>query len=539
MSELGIGRPNQEVILSKKGSHKNNVLSKIIKVKVKYKNMFFRKILVSIKNILAENKLAVILILIAAFLRFYNFYDAVTFLGDQGRDAIIIKRIVTLEHFPAIGAPTSIGAIFLGPFYYYFLSPFLLLGNFNPVGLALGVALISLAGMGVIYFFVKKYLNKNAALWMLALITFSYVQIELARFSWNPNLLPLFAFMTLYFFSRLLEKPRLITAVIFGAFFAFSLQLHYLAALLILPILTVFIFKISQEKKKSALLKAIGQAVTAFVFCSLPLVIFDLKHQFLNTNNLLKLFSSNSFIDKASYFDRFQSTLNNFFLHIFNHNFSSWCTLAVFLLSIIYYCFNFKKIRKNYLLNINYLNYFFYLIFFAFLNSPRYPHYFGAVYYSFYLVVGYQLSVVSYRFTPRSPKGKTVFKIICILFIAAYIFSNSQKYLFFQEGNSQLKRAENIAKSIIQRHPQSPYQIVALPSTETDGHIRYFLEIKNYHPMPEDTNDYVKELYVLCREEKCSPDNNPQWQIAAFKNAKIIDKWFTEDFYIYKIIHGN
>lgn len=528
----GIFNPNQEADLIKKGSHKINVLSKTIKVKVKYKNMFFRKILVSIKNILAENKLAVILILVAAFLRFYNFYDAVTFLGDQGRDAIIMKRIVTFEHFPAIGAPTSIGAVFLGPFYYYFLAPSLLFTNFNPVGLAIGVALISLIGMLGIYFFVKKHLNKNTALWILALITFSYVQIELARFSWNPNLLPLFAFLTLAFFVMMLEKPRLINAVIFGAFFAFSLQLHYLAALLIFPIGTVFVLNIIKTKKKSFLLITLGQAIAAFALCSSPLIIFDLKHQFLNANNFLKLFSSSSFIDKTSYFDRLQSTLANFFQHVFNFNFPVFIVIIFFLLALAYYLLNFNQIKKNNLLNVNYLNFFFYLIFFAFLNSPRYPHYFGAVYYSFYLVVGYWLSVFG-------KSKKTILKRLGVLFLIGYIFLNAQKYLFFQEGNSQLKRAENLAKSIIKRQPQSPYQIVAIPSTETDGHIRYFLEIKGYRPVPEDTNDYVKELYVLCREEKCSPDNNPQWQIAAFKNAKIVDKWFAEDFYIYKIIHGN
>jgi len=63
------------------------------------------------------------------FLRFYRLNDFAMFLSDQGRDAIIIKRILTGEHFPAIGAPTSVGQVYLGPFIitlllhgYYFLT---------------------------------------------------------------------------------------------------------------------------------------------------------------------------------------------------------------------------------------------------------------------------------------------------------------------------------------------------------------------------------------------------------------------------------
>ena len=78
-----------------------------------------------------KNKIYIVvlglIILAAAFLRLYRLDEFVTFLGDQGRDAIIIKRILTLEHFPAIGAPSSVGQVYLGPFYYYLMAPFLLL----------------------------------------------------------------------------------------------------------------------------------------------------------------------------------------------------------------------------------------------------------------------------------------------------------------------------------------------------------------------------------------------------------------------------
>jgi len=85
---------------------------------------------------LAEDKYflaALVLFISGLFLRFYKLNGFVTFLGDQGRDAIIIKRIVSFEHFPAIGPPTSVGQVYLGPFYYYFIAPWLWLFNFEPM----------------------------------------------------------------------------------------------------------------------------------------------------------------------------------------------------------------------------------------------------------------------------------------------------------------------------------------------------------------------------------------------------------------------
>src|SRR3989304_5417269 len=132
-------------------------------------------------------------IAIAAFLRLYNFEGFVTFLGDQGRDAIVVKRILTGEHLPAIGAPTSVGQVYLGPFYYYFIAPWLLIFRNNPIGPAFGVAIFSCLYLLINYLIVTKLFDKKIAVISTILLSFSTVLIDLSRFSWNPNLMPLFS----------------------------------------------------------------------------------------------------------------------------------------------------------------------------------------------------------------------------------------------------------------------------------------------------------------------------------------------------------
>ena len=155
-----------------------------------------------------KHKVITLIILCAAFLRMWRLGDFAMFLADQGRDAIIIKRIVMLEHFPLIGPPSSIGQVYLGPFFYYLVAPFLFLFGLNPVGLAFGVSLLSIVGIVIGYFVVQKALNEKIALVFLVLSAFSYQLIWMARFSWNPNLLPVFAFFTLYFLYKALETKR-------------------------------------------------------------------------------------------------------------------------------------------------------------------------------------------------------------------------------------------------------------------------------------------------------------------------------------------
>ena len=84
-----------------------------------------------------------ILTAIALFLRLDSIYETVTFLGDQGRDAIIMRNIATLRDLPALGPITSVGSVYLGPLYYYLMAPWLLLSGFNAVGPAIGIARFS------------------------------------------------------------------------------------------------------------------------------------------------------------------------------------------------------------------------------------------------------------------------------------------------------------------------------------------------------------------------------------------------------------
>src|SRR3989344_944786 len=487
-----------------------------------------------------------ILVLIGAiFLRFYRFEEFITFLGDQGRDAIIIKRIITFEHFPAIGPPSSIGQIYLGPFYYYLVSPFLLLFKSNPLGLALAVGFFSLLGIIASYFIVKQEFKITFALIFFVFGAFSKTLIQQSRFSWNPNLLPFFAFLTLYFFSQMLTRGAMIWAILVGAFLSFSIQLHHLAFLLFIPIIAGYLsfriyfgisFKQILNRVQDDFVKILV-SLFSFLLFSLPLVIFDLRHNFLNSRNLIKFLFEQSPAGSENVVARILETNTVFYSHLLQINVNKYLSL-IFTLLIFIFLIKKVEIKRHLFLFINLVSFVSYLLLFSLFNTSRIAHYFNPVYLSFYLIVTFVLLNFS---------KKGVIRIVLVfLAITPYLYFNLKAldYLLAARGNNQIQIAEIIADSILNLSPKTPYQTVALPYVETDGHVRYFLEIKGSRPLPADTLANPRELYILCFEKDpdrpiggCRVLGNPQWQIAAFYNAKIAKIWEVEGVIIYKLIH--
>lgn len=471
--------------------------------------------------------IATIFILTASFLRLYNLGGFITFLGDQGRDASIVRNIITFKHFPAIGAPSSVGQIYLGPFYYYLIAPWLLIFNFNPVGLGYGVAIMSILGLIAAYIIIRKECSEIISLMFLAVITFSFTLVNLSRFSWNPNLLPIFSFMTLYFFHLWVTQRRLLYAAIFGSLIALTVQLHHLALLLFGPIILMYFYHLYRSWEKKDLLIQLIPAIGAFIFFSSPLIVFDLRHDFLNTKSFLKLFSSGNVVSEGSYIDRLNATVNGLFHFSFQMPEYIPAAIILFILLLGLFGVIIKKTKSDFLL-LHLLTLAIFIFGFALLSSPRHYHYYGPIYMSFYLLIVSILLVI--------PKGKwqyVVSSFIGIIFVAINI---PAYYFFYYPPNNQIEHAQKVAESFTPYIKKQPIQMVPIPTTETDGHYRYFLETAGYELMPQDSPEQAQELYIVCFEE-CKPLDDPQWQIAAFYNKSLAGSWKAERATIYKIIH--
>lgn len=485
--------------------------------------MFRWKWLRSIPDIVSKNKTVVFVALVAAFLRFFRLSDFVTFLGDQGRDAIIIKRILTFEHLPAIGAPTSIGQVYLGPFYYYFIAPWLFLSRFEPIGLAVGVAFFSSLYVLVNYFIIKEFFGKKVALLSSVLIAFSTTLIGFSRFSWNPNLLPLFTLLTVYFLIKAFKTYKWYFFALTGAFLSFSIQLHYLALFLLPPILVFALSQLFEQKKKMKKIFVGGLiAFTSFLFFSIPLVIFDLRHNFLNTTNFLKLSQGAG----AAGGNKLSELLSSFLLlNVYSFNAPIHIVLSTLILILTVILF-FVLVKTRDEIRVFLLFFILSIIGLSILGTAKYPHYFTALYPFYFVILAYFLSVL-----PSSVWGK----FLIGLFLAFYIFLNASSYVFFYEpGSKQIAKAKKIA-DVIYKNTDGKYTVTALPERYSDSTYRYFLEVWGKRPIEKDSTERADILFVVC-EEKCPLIiGNPRWDIAYFAPEKIVSQWKIDNVTIYKL----
>lgn len=487
----------------------------------------YKTLIDGLRGLLKDRYFVVIIIFfcVGAALRLYQLTEYATFLGDQGRDAIMIRRILTFEHFPAIGAPTSVGQVYLGPFYYYFIAPWLLLSNFNPVGLAFGVAIISSLFIVVAYFFVASLYGKRIALTTSFLLTFSSSLINLSRFSWNPNVLPLFSLLYILLFIVALREKKSSYYALAGILLSCCIQLHYLSLFLLSPSIILFAVHFKEKMHKGEMLHMLKYMIGAFGLFSIPLIIFDLRHQFLNVKNFISLFvqQSDQSVNILSSYVVTLSELFTFSLGIKFPGVVAGLVMFIFITSAIYF---YVKAKDPLIRQIS--------LFAAiqFLSLSLYKgdwleHYFGFVYPLFYLYIAVVVSTTICTLK--------YWKYLVGIGAAIYILFQIQNYNFlYESGGRQIETAKKIAQVIFDNAGSSKYRLTSLPERYSESTYRYFLEVWDRRPIEKDSTDYTNTLFVVC-ENACDPVDDPQWDVAVFAPKKIEGEWRVEGQTIYKL----
>ena len=201
-----------------------------------------------IKRIKTEHLFLFLIISLSIFLRFYNLQGSLMFQGDQGRDALVVSRIFKDLDPVFIGPVTSIGNMYLGPFYYYFMLPFLFLSYPSPMGPVYAVATLSVLAVFLLFKITAKIFNKKTAYIATTFFALSAAVVNMSRFSWNPNITPFFSLMMFYFTYlawKKDEKNWLWVAVCFSIL----IQLHYVTLLSLSGAGIVFIVQLFEKIK--------------------------------------------------------------------------------------------------------------------------------------------------------------------------------------------------------------------------------------------------------------------------------------------------
>lgn len=494
---------------------------------------------------------------VAAFLRLYKIDQYMLFLGDEGRDAIVVRRLLVNFDPILIGPGTSIGNMYLGPLYYYLMAPVMALFRLSPVGPAVQIAVFGFVTVWFVWWISREWFGKTAATVAASLYAISPVVITYSRSSWNPNIMPLFALISIYSIWRVWKHNEWKWLIVLGISYAFVLQSHYLGLLLLPTIVLFWLLAIKSVwnnlAKRNYSIRHTFYSVLIFLLLMSPLVIFDARHGWRNFEALKLFFTERQTTVSARpwnalpeiwplWEDKFITRL------VSGMNEQVGVIVAVLLATgVLWYIF----IQRESLLRIIRVRsvpkspslllfawLFVGLLGLGLYKQHIYDHYFGFMFPAPFLLLGFIVQLVS------DAKYQAV-RFLILGGVVFLIWVNLVEIPIKYPPNRQLQRTEEIAAKIGQEAGDKPLNIAVLAERNYDDGYQYFLEwwkkpVVEIDPL-RSSETITEQLFVICelpKKEDCKPTTNPKTEIANFGWSKIEGEWDVAGVRLYKLGHN-
>lgn len=228
----------------------------------------------------------------ALFLRVYKIDQILGFYYDQGRDALVIWDLWHKGKFFLIGPTTGIAGIFRGPWYYYLIAPFYLIGKGDPVYPAIFLAITSVFAIYVLYILGKKISDRTTGLIAAFMAAISYYIVSASRWLSNPTPMLLISVLLLWSILKAAEK-KVWSWYLIAFLIGMAVQFGSAAEIFYIPSILIFIF---WQKKALPPKKVFLVSLIIFFMTFTPQVLFDIKHQgILNSAIRRFLFEDKSF----------------------------------------------------------------------------------------------------------------------------------------------------------------------------------------------------------------------------------------------------
>lgn len=491
------------------------------------------------RRLLKKPQLYLILILlIASVLRFYRLPEYVQFLGDEGRDALVVKNMIVDHRFTLLGPSASVGGFYIGPLYYYFMLPFLWIWQLDPVGPAVMSALFGLSTVVLIWLLARGFWNTKVAVTCALLLALSPKMTYISRFSWNPNPTPFFALLTILLLFFATKRRPLLLSFLSGISLGIMQELHY-TNLIFVPIVGLCIFALFPLKK------AIHVSLTTglgFLLGNSPYLLFEIRHDFPNLRSVLEFTTrgQGAVISPRSMNllwlgnDMMRRTYETVF------GFSGVVLNIIYALSVggfvIWVLQNIRsKLHRPQIVTL--------LIWIivgalgiGLYRGQLLDHYFGFLYPLPFMIVALSLGLLLQK--------KLALPIV-ITAVVVILFLEVKNMYFWQPPNNLINQTKAVDHIVVTMAQERPYNFALLTLGNSDHAYRYFLEVWGKPPTIIESpqkdpqrKTVTDQLIVVCEGGDCKPLGHPLWEVAGFGRGEIVEREVgPAGIIIYKLIH--
>lgn len=496
------------------------------------------------KQVTLERLFLLLIVVVAIFLRFYNLKNTMMFQGDQGRDAMVVANIFKNLDPVFIGPVTSIGNMYLGPFYYYFMLPFLFLSYPSPIGPVYAVAGLSVLTVFLLFQITKKVFDRRTAILASIFFTFSASVVNLARFSWNPNPAPFFSLL-MFYFTYLSWKKDSKYWLLVSVCFSILIQLHYVTLLSLSGAGIIFLIQLIEKVKKSKgkffnlenkFIKHTALAVIIFMISLTPLLLFDYKHDFLNAKSFSKILVKEESFDLQrkkgrkglATFTKFISVdlkekaslvllEPSFAINKINHP----LLFVVLILSALYLAKNKAKLKDGEKVLLAYLIPG--IIGISVYQHQVYEHYIAYLFPFTYIFYGLFFNKFKYIWLKFS---------LLVPFLCFFLISNMNRYTI-KNSDLSIAKISKVSEEIYARVKKNEkYNIVLLAASKDlyGMNYRYFLSTKENEPVKMENHHQAEKLFII-NEEKVEKNilNSAIYEIVVFPNKNMVETFNVTD----------
>ena len=470
------------------------------------------------------------------------------FLGDEGRDVRVVRRFLTDFDLMFVGPRTSIGDMYLGPLYYYLISPFLLIWNFSPTGPAVFVAFLGVATVFLVWFVAREWFGKVAGIAASLLYAISPVVVGLSKHSWNPNIMPFFSLLSVYGMWKVWSKREYKWLLVLGISLAFVVQSHYLG-LLLLPTLGIFWFLTllmvrnkKEEIKRFLVFSFFGFLVFALLMS--PLALFDYKHGWRNAGAMKKFFTERQTTVSARPWTAIPTMWPVWQDQVVTRLVSNQQVRLgqIISLGLVFGAIYLFLKQKNFFTSPLMLISLWLLVGVGGLGLYKqhiYDHYFGFLFSAPFLLIG---AIFNKLWEGR-------LKVIVFLAFAFLLLVDLKGWPLEYPPQGQMQRVQKIDREIIAQSGGDPFNFALIAKRNYEEGYLYFFELWGTPVLEIDSqrlNETVaKQLFVVCEDvweegkpDPCNPINHPKAEIANFGWVKI--EWEKEIFGVrlFKLVHA-
>jgi 4-amino-4-deoxy-L-arabinose transferase-like glycosyltransferase len=483
-------------------------------------NLKRQNLLVKLVSLFKNNFFFVLILLLAIFLRAFKLNELTTFGGDQGQDFLVVKDMILYHKWTLLGIKTSVYSFFQGPVYLYMLFPFFLLFNLQSISGAIAAVFYSIVTLIFLYILCNKYFSKRVAIISSLLFTVSGELIIYGNTPLYQHFLPLFIVLAIYLF--LVKKKNIFVNLLLGLSLGLGIELHLLNISLLIA---VFFYLIFVEKSK---FKNILSYIGGIILGLAPTIVFELRHNFLNTRFILNYQPKEEFELKIFNF------INQWLKGSAIFYGASLIIFGVIILVFVFY-FLFYKTKSENIAKLQKLSLI--LIPISVLLSVGFsayePHYILPFWVILLIIIPVAIDNV---FNKRI--GNI---IISVLVITNLIFSVSRlknNHGYSMSEGWTLKKIDYVGKLISKDSLNYPnFNVASLLDSVTRAFpIRYAVIINGSIPEPAENYPSNNYLYLVTNYSQEKIFEVTTWEVTSFYPFKIGETWDLKDgFYLYRL----